>query len=85
MQRVESIVNDHSKFGRYKTETGFYNDGGRMRRTYSCHEKKVEIRLEIFGIADERLHKKLFQRIRYSVLVRLMCVAISFCSNCSDD
>ena len=40
---IERVLNKSSPLGRYDLRTEFYNDGGRMLRTYRFFDKKVEI------------------------------------------
>ena len=44
IQRIESTIDENLELGKYITSTKFYNDGGRMRRTYRFYEKAVEIK-----------------------------------------
>ncbi len=44
VQRIESTIDENPKLGKYKTDTEFYNDGGRMCRIYRFFEKSVEIK-----------------------------------------
>ena len=43
IEQVEEVIADTSGLGRFEIYTDFYNDGGRMRRTYRFIEKSVEI------------------------------------------
>jgi hypothetical protein len=40
---IEKAINEHSELGAYVFRTGFYNDGGRMRRTYRFTEMPFKI------------------------------------------
>ncbi|UCF85475.1 MAG: DUF932 domain-containing protein [Desulfobacteraceae bacterium] len=40
---VEKTINEHPELGAYRFRTGFYNDGGRMRRTYRFTEMPFKI------------------------------------------
>lgn len=42
-EQIESTINEFPKLGKFSIETQFYNDGGRMRRTYRFIDKPVEI------------------------------------------
>jgi len=44
VQRIESTIDENLELGKYKCATEFYNDGARMRMTYSFYEKSVEIK-----------------------------------------
>ena len=44
VQRIESIINKYPGLSKYRTDTEFYNNGGRMRRIYCFHEISVEIK-----------------------------------------
>ncbi len=44
VQKIERTIDDYPDLGNYRTETRFYNDGGRMRRTYRFYEKPVKIK-----------------------------------------
>ncbi|RZB36382.1 MAG: hypothetical protein SRB2_02207 [Desulfobacteraceae bacterium Eth-SRB2] len=44
VQRIESTIDENLELGKYKTVTEFYNDGGRMCRTYRFYKKSVEIK-----------------------------------------
>ena len=44
VQRIESTIDENLELGKYKSATEFYNDGARMRMTYSFYEKSVEIK-----------------------------------------
>jgi hypothetical protein len=50
IQRIESTIDGNPKLGKYKTDTEFYNDGGRMRRIYRFYEKSVEIKKDCRSI-----------------------------------
>lgn len=41
--QIEKAISKSPELGKYEFTTEFYNDGGRMRRTYRFIEKKVEI------------------------------------------
>jgi len=43
IERIEKALYEVPDLGEYKTYTSFYNDGGRMRRTYRFTERSVEI------------------------------------------
>jgi hypothetical protein len=43
IEEVEKAIESHVDFGRYDVSTEFYNDGGRMRRTYRFPEITVNI------------------------------------------
>ena len=43
-RRIESTIDENLELCKYKTVTEFYNDGGRMCRTYRFYEKSVEIK-----------------------------------------
>ena len=43
IKRIEQAIYEVPDLGEYKTYTGFYNDGGRMLRTYRFYEKMAEI------------------------------------------
>ena len=43
IKRIEEAIYEVPDFGEYKTYTNFYNDGGRMRRTYRFPKISVEI------------------------------------------
>jgi hypothetical protein len=42
--QIEMVLDESLGLGKYKLKTEFYNDGGRMRRTYSFIENKVEVK-----------------------------------------
>ena len=44
VQRIESAINKHPGLSKYRTDTEFYNNGGRMRMIYRFYEKSVEIK-----------------------------------------
>ena len=44
IEDVEKAISENKDLGRYEVITEFYNSGGRMRRTYSFPEIKVEIK-----------------------------------------
>jgi hypothetical protein len=44
VQRIESVINKHPDLSKYRTDTEFYNHGGRMRRIYRFYEIPVEIK-----------------------------------------
>jgi hypothetical protein len=44
VQRIERIIDEHHKLGKYEIDTEFYNDGARMRMVYRFYEKSVEIK-----------------------------------------
>jgi hypothetical protein len=43
VQRIESTIDENLELNKYRTKTEFYDDGGRMRRTYCFYEIPVEI------------------------------------------
>ena len=43
VQQIENTIDENRELGRYRTNTEFYDDGGRMRRTYCFYEIPVEI------------------------------------------
>jgi len=43
IENVEKTLSKYPVLGRYKTETEFYNDGGRMRRTYTFFDRSIDI------------------------------------------
>ena len=43
IQRIENIIGGNPELGNYKTDTEFYDDGARMRRTYCFYKISVEI------------------------------------------
>ena len=43
LEVVEKAINEHPELGAYRVRTGFYNDGGRMRRTYRFTEMPYKI------------------------------------------
>lgn len=44
VRQIENIIDGNSGLGKYRTRTEFYNDGGRMCRTYRFYKKSVEIK-----------------------------------------
>ena len=44
IEQVEQVIGKYAELGRYFTCTEFYNDKGRMRRTYHFPDVSVEIR-----------------------------------------
>lgn len=42
--QIENIIDENSELGKYRTNTEFYNDGGRMCRTYRFYKRSVEIK-----------------------------------------
>lgn len=44
VRQIEKIIDENSELGKYRIHTEFYNDGGRMCRTYRFYKKSVEIK-----------------------------------------